>query len=204
MFGTLTPHNVILPAHAALSQNMLMQQRQQKMAEQQWGWQRGMYEQAFKAAQEASKAGATGLSGLIGQYNKAYGEARTANEQRYQQMLNIANQTTQQRATDIRSTYGQQGADIMQQLARQGMAGTTIAPTMQMGVGREREAALNRLADEMQQTKLGIMERRTDEYPKSDVLIALTQALGQGGGNWANLIGALGNLAQGPGAIPVM
>ena len=168
-------------------------QKQQEMAREQWEWQKKQYERQWGAAQ----TGATGLTGLIGQYNKAYGEAKTANEQRYQQMLNIANQTTQQRAADIRSTYGQQGADIMQQLARQGMAGTTIAPTMQMGVGREREAALNRLADEMQGTKLGIMERRTDEYPKSDIIIALAQALGQSGGNVGNIVNALGQMRLG-------
>jgi hypothetical protein len=45
------------------------------------------------------------------------------------------------------------------------MSGTTIAPTMQLGVERERQSALNRTADEMQQTKLGIIGAREDQYP---------------------------------------
>ena len=95
-----------------------------------------------------------GLQGLVGQYNVAYGQAREANEARYQQLLDISSQTTGQREADIRASYTGQGADIRQQLSRQGMAGTTIAPTMQMGVQREQQSSLNRLADQMQQTKL--------------------------------------------------
>ncbi len=125
---------------------------------------------------------AGGMQNLATQYQQQYGEAKAANEARYQQMLqlqqqgtqqqrtelqsqygqmlDVAGQTTGQRAADIRSTYGQQQSGMMQQLARQGMAGTTIAPTMGMGIQREQQSALNRLADEMQGTKLGLMERQ--------------------------------------------
>lgn len=151
---------------------------QQALAASQWKMQRDIYGRQTAAAQEA----ASGLTGMVEQYNVAYGEARTANEARYQQMLGITDQTTGQRAADIQGAYGQQSSNIMQRLARQGLAGTTIAPTMGMGVEREKQSALNRLADQMQQTKLGIIERREDEYPRSDIIMQLAGALGQGGG----------------------
>jgi hypothetical protein len=130
---------------------------------------------------------------------RCYEEAKAANEQRYQQMLGIADTTTGQRAADIRSSYAEQGAQQQQNLARLGMSGTTIAPTMQMGVQREQQSALNRLADQMQQTKLGIIERREDEYPKSDVILALTKAMMQGGGaaGAGGLLEALGTMKVG-------
>lgn len=130
----------------------------------------------------AMQQGMQGLSGLVGSYNVAYGEAKSANEQRYQQLLDIASQTTGQREADIRGGYAERGADIRQQLSRQGMAGTTVAPTMQMGVQREQESALNRLADQMQQTKMGVIERREDRYPEMGTITSLAGMLGQGGG----------------------
>jgi len=123
---------------------------------------------------------ASGLSSLVSSYNQAYEQAKAANEQRYQQLLGIADQTTQQRAADVRSAYGQQSADVMQQLARTGMANTTVAPTMQMGIQREQQSALDRLADQMQQTKMGVIERRTDAYPDQGALMQTLQSLGQG------------------------
>jgi hypothetical protein len=119
-----------------------------------------------------------GLSSLIANYNTAYGEAKRMNESRYQQMLDIIDQTTGQRAADIRSSYGNQRASTMQNLSRLGMANTTVAPTMQMGYQREQESALNRLADDMQGTKLGVIERRTDAYPDQSMLLNLMQQIG--------------------------
>lgn len=119
-----------------------------------------------------------GLESLVGNYNQAYGTAKAANEARYQQMLSIADQTTQQRAADVRSDYGNQSANAMQGLARLGMANTTVAPTLQMGVEREKQSALNRLSDQMQQTKLGIIERRTDAYPDASSLQSIIAGVG--------------------------
>ena len=141
------------------------------------------------------------FSGLVAGFNKAYGEARDANEARYQRMLAIADQTTQQQATDIRSAYGQQSSDISQQLARQGMGGTTVAPTMQFGVQREQQSALNRLADQMQQTKLGIIERREDEGPDLGAMQSILAGIGaQGPSAMQGAVAALSQL--GTGAAP--
>lgn len=105
------------------------------------------------------------MQAMIENYNTAYGQAREANEARYQQQLGIADATTGQRMADVSSAFGQQGADIQQRLVGLGMGNTTVAPTMQLGVERERQSALNRTADQMQQTKLGIIGAREDEYP---------------------------------------
>jgi hypothetical protein len=126
-----------------------------------------------------------GMQSLVTNYNKAYGAAKAANEARYRQLLAIADQTTNQRATDIRSDYTGQQSNIMQRLARLGMSNTTVAPTMQLGVQKEQQSALNRLADTMQQTKLGIIERRKDAYPDQGALMNLIAGIGSsyGGGS---------------------
>ena len=131
-------------------------------------------------AQELPQQAMSGISSLVSSYNQAYGEAKAANEARYQQLLDIANQTTQQRQADVTSAYNQQSADAMQNLARLGLSNTTIAPTLQMGVEREKQASLDRLADTMQQTKLGIIERRTDAYPDPNAVTGAVGSLAQG------------------------
>jgi hypothetical protein len=139
----------------------------------------------------------SGMESLVNNYNQAYGEAKSANEARYQQMLNIANQTTNQQAADITSSYGQQSSNAMQQLARLGMGNTTVAPTMQMGFEREKQAALSRNADQMQQTKLGIMERRKDAYPDLSALQSTIAGVGSqygGGTGLSAMLQALGNV----------
>ena len=166
--------------------------RQYQLARDQFNWQKEIYGERKAATAEA----ATGLEGMVEQYNTAYAEARSANEARYQQMLGIADQTTGQRAADIRSSHGQQESSMMQGLARQGMAGTTVGSTMKMGIQREQQSSLNRLADQMQGTKLGIIERREDAYPSSDILLQLAQALGQGGGG-EGIFGALTGMTTG-------
>jgi len=146
----------------------------------------------------------SGLGSLVSNYNQAYQGALQANEQRYQQMLGIADQTTGQRAADIRSDYGAQQSNAMQQLGRLGLGNTTIAPTLQTGIQREQQASLDRSADQMQQTRLGIMERRTDEYPSMAPLQALAGSIGSAYGASAQplLAQALGQLNQTGGASP--
>jgi hypothetical protein len=147
------------------------------------------------------KLASQGLSALIQSYNQAYGSARSANEERYRRMLGIADQTTGQRLEDIRGAYGQQRSNILQSLGRLGMSGTTIAPTMGMGVDREMHASLNRASDELQQTKLGIMERRTDEYPNINLITSLFSMLGQGMGAGGTSSPGMGRLVNALGGI---
>lgn len=125
-----------------------------------------------------------GLGDLVSQYNTAYGQARSANEQRYQQLLGIADQTSGQRATDIRSDFGEQQSNVMQQLARLGMSNTTIGSTLGQGNQRNLQSALDRSADTLQGTKLGIIERREDKYPDLSSLQSIIAGIGSqyGGG----------------------
>lgn len=120
-----------------------------------------------------------GLEGLVESYNQAFGEAKAANERRYQQLLDLANATTNQRLSDIRSDSFRRESSAMQRLAQLGMANTTIAPTVKMGFEREKQASLNRAADSMQQTKLGIIERRKDAYPDASIVAQFAQSAGQ-------------------------
>lgn len=186
------------PQRMQLGEQMATSRQARQMAQEQWDWQKKMY----KDQQKAAAQGASSLTALVNQYNQAYAAAKAANEQRYNEMLGIADRTTGQRMADVRSAYGERQADAMQQLARLGMGNTTVAPTMQMGIQREQESALNRVADELQGTRLGIMERRTDEYPENNVILALAQALGQGGGaaGLSGLLSALGGMTLGGGS----
>ncbi len=170
-------------------------QAQQDLAADQWKFQKYAYSQQTEAARGA----ASGLSSMIGQYNQAYGEAKTANEQRYQRMLGITDQTSGQRASDIRRDFSGQQSDMMQRLASLGMSNTTIAPTLGQGIERNKQAALDRSADSLQGTKLGIMERRTDKYPQSNVIMALVQALGSAGvgGAGGDIMKALSGMRTG-------
>jgi hypothetical protein len=99
----------------------------------------------------------TGMEALVNQYNTAYQEAKAHNEKLYADMLGIVDQNTGQRAADIGSGYGEMSANAMQQLSRLGMSNTTVAPTLNMGIEREKQSSLNRLSDEMQGTRLGVM-----------------------------------------------
>ena len=178
--------------YAMAEEKLRGQQQERQLQQEQWNWQKSIYEQQ----QESARTMGAGLTGLVGQYNTAYERARTANEARYQEMLGITGETTQQRAADIRAGGAGEQANIMQQLARQGMAGTTVAPTMRAGVQRETESSLNRLADMMQGTKLGIMERKVDKYPETGRLMSLIASLGQSAGptGAASALKALGGM----------
>ncbi len=166
-------------------------------------------------APELPEGVATGMQGLAGAFSRSYGQARQANEARYNQMLKIADQergrqagvrrgilgtigaTSGQQAADIRSEGVGEQANIMQRLARQGMAGSTIGATQRAGVRRGTSAKLRRLSDTMLQqrlgvmklqaapqraTRLGIMERRTDAYPDPKALTKAFGAIGKGYG----------------------
>jgi len=126
------------------------------------------------------------LEDLIKQYGAGYGALQSETEKRYQQMLDVIKGTSSQQETDIRQDYAGQGASMMQGLARTGMANTTIAPTMKLGIEREQQSSLNRLADLMQTSKLGVMGARTSELGR----------LGEAG--LAGKLGVKGQLAMLP------
>ena len=198
---------------------------QTRMAEEQWEWQKNLQQQQLAA----QRGGVSAISRMVGAYGKAFGQAKTANERRYEEMLGISRAETQrqagvqegmlgaigtttgQRAADIRAGGVQEEANIMQRLARTGMGGTTIGTTQRAGVRRGTGEQLNRLADLMQERKLGvmrgiaaprrggelgIMERRTDKYPDPSMLTSLAGMFGAGGGG-AGMAGALSKMRLG-------
>ncbi len=152
----------------------------------------------------------SGANRLVESYNKAYGEAKSANEARYQQLLGITDETTGQRAADIRGRGEEERADLQQSLARTGLSNTTVSPTLTVGSKRREGEALNRLADQLQGTKLGIIERRTDAFPDPAALQSSLSRLGEGYGSagMETLFNALANVDQStsgalPGVAPV-
>ncbi len=96
-------------------------------------------------------------SKLFGQMQEQSRTAEAASQAKYQEMLGVAGETTGQRQADIRQDYASRAADITQQQTRLGMSGTTVGTSLRGGVEREKQSALSRLSDTMQQTKLGIM-----------------------------------------------
>ncbi len=96
-------------------------------------------------------------SEMFGQMQEQSRTAEAASQAKYQEMLGVAGETTGQRQADIRQDYASRAADITQQQSRLGMSGTTVGTSLRGGVEREKQSSLNRLADTMQQTKLGIM-----------------------------------------------
>lgn len=125
---------------------------------------------------QAAGAGMSALTGAVGQYNRSFGQAKTANERRYQQMLQIADQDyaqqgrgyqqmmstigqeSGQRAADIRSATEGQVSDYQQQQARLGMS-NVYQPSIVGGIRREGQSNLNRLSDQLLGRKLGVQQQ---------------------------------------------
>lgn len=105
--------------------------------------------QAYKTQQR--------IEGVFGRMQEQSRTAEAASQAKYTEMLGVAGETTGQRQADIRQDYASRAADITQQQSRLGMSGTTVGTSLRGGVEREKQSSLNRLADTMQQTKLGIM-----------------------------------------------
>jgi len=84
---------------------------------------------------------------LIQQFQSGAQQAGRGFGDVYQGMLGAVSSDTGQRAADIRQAYREQAARQQAGLQRLGLGGTTVAPTMRMGLARERGAALNRLTD---------------------------------------------------------
>jgi len=137
-----------------------------------------------------------GLSSLIGNYNRAYQEAKTANEQRYQQALGILNQNTGQRFSDIRSDSGNERASIFQRLARSGLGGSSVGNVESAGVTRRMNEELNRTSDALAAQKVGLIERRQDPYPDQGSLAELVMGIGSAMGTkgLTSLTGALAGM----------
>ncbi|KKL77378.1 hypothetical protein LCGC14_2035490 [marine sediment metagenome] len=135
------------------SRDWIQQYQQRKRTQQAQQRQSAMFGQMQEQSRGAEAAGQA-IFGQMGERSRA---AEAAGQSGYERMLGVAAETTGQRQADIRQDYASRAADITQQQARLGMSGTTVGTSLRGGVEREKQSSLNRLADTMQQTKLGIM-----------------------------------------------
>ena len=164
-----------------------------------------MQQQQYAAQQQSAQLAAGGLANLVNEYNQSYAQAKGEYEQRYQQMLGIAQNTTGQQAEDVRSQYAQQSANGMQNLQRLGLGNTTVGNTLNLGIQNQQSQALNRLADQMQQTQLGIIGgKKTDAELAPDnsaILAALKQAQQTSGVYGGSITAALSGLGFGGNSV---
>lgn len=133
-------------------------------------------------------------------FAKSAEESRRANLERYEDILNryrgmrkdIMGEMEGYGASeeaDIERRFKEQAAKMGQGLVSSGLYGTTVRPTMEAGIEREKGSALAQLRDRLKmmkaglqqgltQQELGFMERREDVGPSSDLIAQLMRALG--------------------------
>ncbi len=149
----------------------------------------------YEEGKTAAASAAAYMPRLIESYNKAYGEAREANESRYQQMLKLSRLSQLGEDARIKQAFKGREASMMQGLRRKGMAGTTVAPAMKTGITRERTATLSGMRAAGVNQRLGIMERKEDRYPESGLIASLASAImGSSSGGLAGTSKALSGL----------
>ena len=160
--------NAFLPGmRGKFERSQLAQQQSQFDA------QMGLYQQILGQQQTARG----GLTSMIDQYNQAFQQAKAANEAKYQEALGVVGTNTGQQRADVLSQYQGQRANAMQQLARVGMANTTIAPTLQAGIQREQQVALNRVSDQAMQARLAVMKGFEHKFPEPGITQAAISAM---------------------------
>lgn len=142
----------------------------------------------------------TYAKGLAGDYQKAFDEAKAANESRYQEVLSgyktresgaaeLMTGLGDQERSNLLRQYGELGASTRQGLRARGLEGTTIPMAAELGLAREQSQAVGSLEERLRREKLGyttglsgdtlgFMERREDEYPDYAQLERLAYAKG--------------------------
>ena len=142
---------------------------------------------------------------LVERFQTQYDEAKASNEARYADILSqyqTMYDTTMGRLEGLGTTqiadatrrWDAAGTKVGQDMVSRGLSGTTILPTMALGVERDKSADIARITDELEQKKIGIgtglksaqlgfMERREDPYPNMSDVFTLAQSAGttQGG-----------------------
>lgn len=165
-------------------------------------------ERALNSVGQTTGGGGSAGNSPWSEWQDAYDEAKATNEARYNDILGqygdrydrnmgyVEGMGTQERA-DINTQWNNERSAVGQDMVSRGLTGTTIKPSMEMGVERQRTAALGRLNDRLLQQKLyadmqlsgdklGFMERREDEYPDPNLLAQLAQNYGQSGASTAS------------------
>jgi len=119
---------------------------------------------------------------LADQYQTALDEAKAKTEERYQQALGNLEGVGEQESADIDTRFDTRRGAVSQSLVSSGLSGTSVMPTMQLGVERERSAAQNRLASMLAREKNQIIGSRNDIPPDLALFSNLMFQQGSGGG----------------------
>jgi len=118
---------------------------------------------------------------LIEQQQEAMDEAKRQTEERFQQAMgNLENVGVQERA-DIGTRFDASRAAVNQSLVSSGLAGTTVLPSMQRGVERERTAARRRLETDLARERNQLLAARNDIPPDIGRFAELLRLQGAGG-----------------------
>ena len=147
----------------------------------------------------------TNTAQLKAEYEKAFNEAKTANEQRYGQILGGFDSLYADTMSgldgmgdaarkDVNSSYNKALSQSMQGLVNAGMANSTIVPSVNLTNARQRTNSVNSLNEMLRRerlgymnnitnNKLGFMERREDGYPDTNMYASLMNSYGNYMGN---------------------
>jgi hypothetical protein len=162
-----------------------------------------------------SAGGASAGAGGVGQYGAMSGimdklkgwqdQANAANEKRYQEILgdygkqkDLVQSMGGQEAADITQRYQSAFGSGMQDLISRGLSGSTLLPSLKMGMAKRESADQGRLQDRLKANTLNVMqneanfkERRTDSFDMGPYLQMLQQ-IGAGGYGMASPAGGGG------------
>lgn len=118
---------------------------------------------------------------LTKEYQDALDEAKRQNEERYQQALQNLEGVGVQQTADVNTRFDSSRSAVNQNLVNAGLSGTTVLPSMQRGVERERQDALNRLAAMLAREKNQVILSRDDIPPDLQMYANLMYQTGSGG-----------------------
>ena len=166
---------------------------------------------AFSWGQTPMGKAEANIAQLKAEYEKAFNEAKTANEQRYGEILGgfdtLYSDTMsglegmgEVARKDVNSSYNKAFSQSMQGLVNSGMANSTVVPSVTLTNARQRNDAVNSLNEMLRRerlgymnnitnSKLGFMERREDTYPDTNLYASLMN-------NYGNYLGNIGYAPQ--------
>ena len=121
---------------------------------------------------------------LAEQYQTALDEAKAKTEERYQEALSNLDKVGEQEGRDIDTRFDSSRSAVNQSLVSSGLSGTSVLPSMQRGVERERTAAQARLATDLARERNQIIASRNDIPPDLALYSNLMFQQGAGGGQY--------------------
>ena len=118
---------------------------------------------------------------LIQQQQAAMDEAKRKTEERYEEAMKNLQDVGLQEGKDIDQRFDSSRSAVNQSLVSSGLANTSVLPTMQQGVERERTASRNRLATMLARERNQLLASRNDIPPDLNLYTRLLYGAGAGG-----------------------